>query len=132
MTYNNLDILKAVESKRRLLLQKDLFELQFWMADIENAHTELHMLSIIEAQFLKKNTVTMNIQGARRKNTLLMGTLCKYEQSIKVEIEYGKTDYDIKRSKIHEKQRDAYRVVMCEFRAIKSDIYKRLVQLYSE
>lgn len=117
-----------IESKRRLLLQKDLFELLHWMDDIEFIHGELNVLSIIEKQLIKKTSLSIKIQGTRRKNTLTLSALCKYEQRIKKEIEYGKEDYDIKRSKEHEKQRDIFLDLVKEYRHLKSEINKLICQ----
>lgn len=58
-----------------------------------------------------------------------MGAFCKYEQHIKTEIDYGKTDYDVKRSKEHEKQRDHFRELLKEHRLLKSELFDRLSQL---
>jgi|GEM_PF-483610 len=119
----------TLEAKRRLLLQKDLFELLHWMDEMEHLHAELAKLTIIERQLIQKNSLALNIQSVRRKNTLLMGAFCKYEQHIKTEIDYGKTDYDMKRSKEHEKQRDHFRELLKEHRLLKSELFDRLSQL---
>ncbi|MCB0448008.1 MAG: hypothetical protein KDD03_10955 [Gelidibacter sp.] len=130
MSFNNdPQISRIIESKRRLLLQKDLFELLQWMDDIEHSHSELNAYTIIEKHLVKKSGVALSIEALRRKNTLLMGILCKYELTLKTEIEYGKTDYDIKRSKEHEKQRQLYLDLISDYRVLKLDILKRLCQL---
>lgn len=42
----------TLETKRRLLLQKDLFELLHWMDEMEHLHAELAKLTIIERQLI--------------------------------------------------------------------------------
>lgn len=127
---NDRQISKTIESKRRLLLQKDLFELLQWMDEIEFIHTELNTFTIIEKQLIKKTSMTLKIQDLRRKNTLIMSVLCKYEQLIKNEIEYGKQDYDIKRSKEHEKQRELLLSLVKEYRCLNSEINKFVCQFH--
>lgn len=119
---NDHQFSKTIESKRRLFLQKDLFELLQWMNEIEFIHVELTALSKIERQLIKKTAIDVNIKGLRRKSTLLLGIFCKYEQRIKNEIDYGKNDYDIKRSKEHEKQRELFLDFIMEYRNLKSEI----------
>jgi hypothetical protein len=127
---NDRQISKTLESKRRLFLQKDLFELLQWMDEIEFIHTELNTFTIIEKQLIKKNSMSLKIQALRRKNTLIMSALCKYEQLIKNEIEYGKQDYDIKRSKEHEKQRELFLSLLKEFRFLKSEVNTFVCQFH--
>ncbi|MGM5469822.1 hypothetical protein ACS386_06060 [Flavobacteriaceae bacterium LMO-SS05] len=127
-TINSQVATKGLESKRRLFLQKDLFELLQWMDEIEFIHSELAALSIIERQLIKKTAISIKIQGIRRKSTLTMSALCKYDQFIKKSIEYGKQDYDIKRSKDHERQRDLFLDLVKEYRHLKSEINSLLCQ----
>lgn len=98
------------------------------MDDIEYIHRELNELSLLEKQLLKKTAMTLKIQGLRRNSTLLMSVLCKYEQLIKNEIEYGKNDYDIQRSREHEKQRGFFLVLIKEYRGLKKEIYGILLK----
>lgn len=121
-------IAKTLETKRRLFLQKDLFELLQWMDEIDFIHTELNAISIIEKQLIKKNSTSIKIQGLRRKNTLTMAVLCRYEQAIKKEIEYGKQDYNAIRSKEHEKQRGFFMDLVMEYRNLKNEVNNYLCQ----
>lgn len=126
---NDHQFTKILESKRRLFLQKDLFELSQWMDDIEFIHKELNAISIIEKQLIKKTSIALKTQGLRRKNTLTMSVLCKYEQTLKNEIEYPKNDYDIKRSKEHEKQRELFSDLISDYRKLKTEVNTFLIQL---
>ncbi|TVZ60387.1 hypothetical protein NA63_2940 [Flavobacteriaceae bacterium MAR_2010_105] len=125
---NSHNATNALETRRRQLLRKDLSEVLLWMDEMECINQEINALSSIEKQLIKKMSMTLNIQGLRRKNTLLMSAFCKYEQSILNEIEYGKQDYDIKRSNEHEKQREMYKELVGQFRALKKEIYLTLLK----
>lgn len=105
---NNQQTYKNAESQRKLFLQKDLNELQSWMSTLEAFNNELEHLSIIEKQLLKNSSVASAILAIRRKNVLVMANLCKYEQELKSEYEYGKVEYDLNRLKIHEQRRANY------------------------
>ena len=57
-----------------------------------------------------------------------MGMLCKYEQELNTEIEYGDMEYDVLRAKEHEKKRDVYITVGQEFIQLKNSIYHNLLK----
>ncbi|WP_194852265.1 hypothetical protein [Nonlabens antarcticus] len=112
-----------IDAYRRLCIKKDLIELSQWMDSIEHFNIEMDHLKLIEKQLLKTVSIENQLQGMRRKNTLVMGSLCQYEQELKKEIEFGKRDYDIARAKEHEKRRDQYMMLITEFRQLKNNVY---------
>lgn len=114
--------------QRRLCIKKDLIELSQWIDVLTALNNELDQLKRIDKQFLRSGRIEADLQGLRRKNTLLMGTLCKYEQELTSEYEYGKREYDVARAKEHEKKRDLYSVVILEFRKLKTQIYDDLLK----
>ncbi len=114
--------------QRRLCIKKDLIELSQWIDVLTALNNELDQLKRIEKQLLHNGRIEADLQGLRRKNTLIMGSLCKYEQELTTEYEYGKRAYDVPRAKEHEKKRDVYSVVILEFRKLKTQIYDDLLK----
>ncbi|MCR8668737.1 hypothetical protein NO995_13675 [Aestuariibaculum sp. M13] len=125
---NNNYTPREFEAKRRLLLQKDFLELQQWMDTVEYIHEELNVFGMIEKQLIIKTAIASNIQALRRKNTLVLSNLCKYEQQLKNELEYGKNDYDHIRSKDHERQQAFFKNHILDYRKLKKNIYILMLQ----
>lgn len=115
-----------VDSHRRLAIKKDLIELSQWMESVEDINADLGYFKIIERQLLQNSTIASGLVGFRRKNTLLMGLFCKYEQELKKEYEYGKRVYDLPRAKEHERYRNQYATLIEEFKQIKNTIYTNI------
>nr|WP_321222527.1 hypothetical protein [uncultured Psychroserpens sp.] len=111
---------------RRLCIQKDLSELNTWIQVLESINTELDYLSIIEKQLIKIGAITSAIRAFRRKNILVMANLCKYEQELKTEIEYGKIEYDSIRLKSHILKREHYLNLVNEFNGFRNQCYMQL------
>jgi len=114
--------------QRKLCIRKDLIEMSQWIDILSNINEELDYLKLIEKQLLKNNSIDVSLQALRRKNTLLMGMLCKYEQELNTEHEYGKSEYNLTRAKEHEKKRDVHSRFIQEFNQIKKGIYDKLVK----
>ncbi|MFC4689940.1 hypothetical protein ACFO5T_05820 [Dokdonia genika] len=114
------------ERYRRLAIKKDLIELNQWMEAVEDINEDLAQFKIIEHQLVQNSSIASGILGFRRKNTLVMGLLCKYEQDLKKEYEYGKREYDLPRAKEHEKYRDYFNELTMEFKQLKKAIYSNL------
>tara|TARA_R110002049_G_scaffold159800_3_gene324832 strand:- start:7298 stop:7687 length:390 start_codon:yes stop_codon:yes gene_type:complete len=118
-----------IDVQRRLCIQKDLNELNAWISTLEFFNSELDHLSIIEKQLIKNASVSSTILALRRKNVLNMATLCKYEQELKTEYEYGKVEYDLNRLKVHEQRREHYLKLVEECNTFKNQFYM-LVRKY--
>ena len=114
---------QKVDDYRRLAIKKDLIELGVWTDSVENINTEIEQLKSIANHLLQDTVISQNLLGFRRKNTLMMGMLCKYEQELKKEYEFGKQEYDISRAKEHEKRRVRYIHLINELKYI---IYNQL------
>jgi len=112
-----------IDVQRKLCIKKDLIELSHWIDILSNINEELGYLKLIEKQLLKNSSIELNLQGLRRKNTLLMGMLCKYEQELKAEYEYGKSEYNLIRAEEHEKKRKVHSSFISEFNQVKREIY---------
>lgn len=121
-----IELPNLVNSHRRLSIKKDLIELSHWIDMLTNNNTEIGYLKLIGKQLIKEYSVEANLQGLRRKNILLMGVLCKYEQELRIEYEYGKREYNVTRAKEHEKKRDAHSAFTQEFTQFKKGIYQKL------
>ena len=117
-----------IDAHRKLCIKKDLIELSQWIDSLSTLNTELEQLKLIEKQLFKNSTIETNLLGLRRKNTLVMGMLCKYEQELNTEFEYGDMEYDVLRAKEHEKKRDVYITVGQEFIQLKNSIYHNLLK----
>ncbi len=120
---NNQQTYKNAENQRKLFLQKDLNELQIWMLALEAFNNELEHLSMIEKQLLKNSSVSSAILAIRRKNVLIMANLCKYEQELKTEYEYGQVEYDLNRLKIHEQRRANYLKLITDCNSFRNQFY---------
>jgi hypothetical protein len=115
-----------IDVHRRLCIKKDLSELNLWTTMLEDFNTELDHYSAIEKQLIKNSSVLNAIKAMRRKNILMMASTCKYEQELKTEYEYGKTEYNNMRSKYHEQRRDDYMQLIIEYQRFKSNILNTL------
>jgi len=115
-----------LNQQRKLCIQKDLNELNLWINTLEFFNTELDHFSVIEKQLIKKASVSSTIQAIRRKNVLNMAILCKYEQELKTEYQYGKTEYDLNRLRFHEQKRISYMKLVDECNTFKNKFYLSL------
>ncbi len=97
-----------------------------WIDTLSSINVELGYLILIDKQLIKDNSITVDLQGLRRKNTLLMGTLCRYEQELNTEYEFGKKEYNVTRAKEHEKKRDVNSAFIQEFTQLKKRMYIKL------
>ena len=80
-------------------------------------------MSIIEKQLIKNASIANAILAIRRKNALNMANLCKYEQALKTEYEYGKIEYDFNRLKVHEQKREHHARLVEECNTFKIQFY---------
>jgi len=123
-----IELSYKTDAHRRLCIKKDLIELSQWIDTLSHINDEISSLKLIEKQFLKDSILEIKLQGLRRKNTLIMGLLCKYEQELKTEYEYGKQEYNVTRAKAHEKKRDVHAAFIEEFTLLKKGIYSKLLK----
>ncbi|EMY80534.1 hypothetical protein pgond44_11136 [Psychroflexus gondwanensis ACAM 44] len=121
-----IDLSYREDIHRRLCIKKDLIELTQWIDTLTVLNDKLSQLKLIEKQLLKDRDIESALMGIRRKNTLVMGTLCKYEQELDNEYEFGKRIYDVTRAKEHEKKRVIYTELMQNFYQLRKAIYRLL------
>lgn len=124
---NNI-LTHKIDNQRRLCIKKDLKELNLWLYTLEQFNNKLDCFSVLEKQLIQSASVSNMIKVLRRKNVLIMGTFCKYSQELKNEFEYGKTEYNEVRSKLHEKKREEYKILLQECTAFELHIYKLLMR----
>lgn len=117
-----------IDDYRRLFIKKDLIELSSWITAVEHINEELQHLKLIESQLIKNSAFSNTLLGFRRKSTLVMGLLCKYEQALKKELEFGNREYNVTRAKEHEKYRERYVNLITEFRHLKNIAYHNLAK----
>ncbi|MBR9846772.1 MAG: hypothetical protein GYB35_12025 [Algicola sp.] len=115
-----------IDAHRRLCISKDLKELELWMQTLESFNDELDHFNSIEKQLIKNSSISNAIKAMRRKNILMMATLCKYEQELKTEYEYGKTEYDEVRLKCHLLKRHNHVKLKVEYNTFKNKIFNML------
>lgn len=120
-----------IESHRKLCVKKDLIELSQWIDALSFINVEIGCLRQMQKQFLNDFNIDRALLALRRKNTLLMGLLCKYDQELNTEYSFGKNEYNLLRAKEHEKKRDSYSVFVVEFNQFKKLIYKKLCECNS-
>lgn len=97
-----------MELHRKICIKKDFMDLRLWMQIIENNNSMLSHFITLEKQLIKDPEIASALMGMRRKNTLVMGSLCKHEQELKKEFSYGKVPYDTPRFELHERKRESF------------------------
>jgi len=116
-----------IDAYRRLCIKKDIKEIEQWLEVLENNNEDLTYLNTIGTQLIKSLAVVNHVKSIRRKNVLMVAALCKYEQSLKTEFEYGKVPYDEVRAKQHENKRQQYQQLIKDYNELKIAIYKTLI-----
>ncbi len=124
----DIDVSYKINAHRRLCIKKDLIELSYWIDTLSDINVEIDHLFQIEKTLLKDYNVQNTLQSLRRKNTLLMGMLCKYEGKLATEYEYGKEEYTVSRAKDHEIKRDLHTTFSKEFTQFRKNIYQKLAK----
>lgn len=116
------------DNQRRLCIHKDFKELSLWISELEKFNEKLDCFSVIEKQLIHSSEISNAIKTLRRKNVLVMAVFYKYNQDLKNEFEYGETEYDVARSKIHEVKREQYKQLLLECDAFEKRVYKILMK----
>lgn len=115
-----------IDDHRRLCIHKDIRELDIWIQSLEAFIEELNHYKCIEKQIIKSTSIADSIRAIQRKTVLMIASLCKYEQELKIEYEYGKGEYDSTRSKFHVQRQQSYSYLLKEQHVFKSQIYTLL------
>lgn len=115
-----------IDTHRRLCILKDLKELELWLQSLEGFNEDLNHFKIIDNQIVKNDLVSKKIKALQRKTVLMIASLCKYEQELKTEYEYGKVEYNTLRLKIHVQRQQNYLLLLKEQQEFKVLIFKHL------
>lgn len=116
-----------VDEHRRLCLYKDLKEIELWINNLEIINEELNFFKTLEKQLIKSSSLSYKIKANQRANVLLMASLCKYENELKTEFEYSKTQYDNNRVKHHMQKRKSYIEYTQSYTKFKNEVYRILL-----
>lgn len=121
-------MINTTQEQRKLFIKKDLIELSQWIDMLEAINVELDNIQKLEAHVIQNKFLLFAIQALRRKNTLLNGAFCRYEQQLLQELKYGTREYTLIRAKEHEGKRNDYTNLILDFRELKQAFYKILVK----
>ncbi|MBW2963012.1 hypothetical protein [Mesonia aestuariivivens] len=115
-----------MNNNKALCIKKDLIELQQWQKRLEENHRELDFMNRIHKQIIQASEITYDLQHVRRKNTLGLASLCKYELQLLKELENSCGMYDISLAKNHEKRRVEFITTDQVFFELKIKLYEKL------
>ena len=79
-------MINTTQEQRKLFIKKDLIELSQWIDMLEAINVELDNIEKLEAHVIHNKSLLFAIQALRRKNTLLNGAFCRYEQQLLQEL----------------------------------------------
>jgi len=99
-----------------------------WIEGLEGLNHELGMLLLIEKHVLRDDRIRYDLLAWRRANTLTVADLCKYQQNIKTEMEYGRGGYHIAWVKTHEKYRARHKGHLSAYANFKIKVLGRLLK----
>jgi len=115
-----------VYSYRELCIKKDLREVAMWELFLEDINEELGDLLKLEKRMINDLRLANTLQGMRREVILCTAGLCRFEQELKKELEYGKNEYGDQHINLYEKHRMRYLRIFEKYLLLKKSIHKRL------
>ncbi|HEA29392.1 MAG TPA: hypothetical protein ENH91_05270 [Leeuwenhoekiella sp.] len=110
------------------LFQRDMAEADDWIEGLEGLNHELGMLLLIEKHVLRDDRIRYDLLAWRRANTLTVADLCKYQQNIKTEMEYGHGGHHIAWVKTHEKYRAKHKGHLSTYANFKIKVLGKLLK----
>ncbi|MCL6220262.1 hypothetical protein [Zunongwangia pacifica] len=122
----NINFFKQVYSYRELCIKKDLREVAMWELFLEDINEELGDLLKLEKRMINDLRLANTLQGMRREVILCTAGLCRFEQELKKELEYGKNEYGDQHINLYEKHRMRYLRIFEKYLLLKKSIHKRL------
>ncbi len=117
------------EADSRIVLKKDKAELNDWTDNLEFISEELEYFTEIEDRLLNDSNVYLQLQGIRRENTLISGTIYRYETSLRNAAECDNMACDSYYLHNHEKHRGLYREHLQKYRALKTKMLSKILLL---
>lgn len=127
MLINTVDLKIRIRALEILLFQNDLREVDDWIEELESLHHELGVFFSMEKKLLREDKFRYELLAWRRVNTLEIAGFCKYQQSIRTQMNYSKNGYCEAWIKTHEKQRNHYKDHLRGYRETKIDLLKNLM-----
>ncbi len=101
-------------------------EIALWGEILEMINEEIGYLLQTEKKLINNYELGIKIQDLRRKIILCSASLCRYEQNLKNELEYGKNKYDESNIVLHEQHREKYFSLIQYYQQLKNKLYKYL------
>tara|TARA_R110002167_G_scaffold134051_17_gene319447 strand:+ start:12567 stop:12962 length:396 start_codon:yes stop_codon:yes gene_type:complete len=115
------------ESDNKIMVKKDRTEVGNWTNDLEYINEELEQLMDIENRILHSSDLYGQLHAIRRENTLRLGNLYRYENSIRNAMECDTTECDAYYLNNHERHRNTYREHLEKYRMLKSKVLSKIV-----
>ena len=115
------------ESDDRIMVKKDAMEVRNWTDHLEYVNEELDYLLDIEDRMLNNTEIYRQLHAVRRENTIKLGTLYRYEGSIKNAMECDTVQCDSYYLSTHEKNRNAYIEHIKKYRNLKSKVLSKIL-----
>lgn len=115
------------ESDSTIMIKKDRSEVNNWTDALEYINEELEYLMDIEDRMLQNSELYKQLQLIRRENTLRLGTLYRYEGTMRNAIECDTTACDTYYLNNHEKNRSAYVDHVLKYRDLKSTVLSNIL-----
>jgi len=125
---NTIDLKIRIRALEILLFQNDLKEVDDWIEELESLHHELGVFFSMEKKLLREDKFRYELLALRRVNTLEIARFCKYQQSIKTQMNYTTDGYCEAWIRIHEKQRSHYKNHLRSYRVSKMDMFKNFIK----
>lgn len=97
-----------------------------WELFLEDINEELGDLLKLEKLMINDLKLAGNLQGMRREVILCTAGLCKFEQDLKKELEYGKSEYGDQHINLYERHRRRYLRIFEKYLLLKKSVHKRL------
>ncbi|MBM1107644.1 hypothetical protein JQC67_15920 [Aurantibacter crassamenti] len=115
------------EIDSRIMIKKDKAEIDNWTNDLEYINEELEYLLDIEDRMLNNSELYQQLHSMRRDNTLRLGSLYRYEGSMKNALECDTVHCDTYYLNNHEKNRSSYLEHLKKYRNIKSKVLSNIL-----
>lgn len=115
------------EADTKIAIKKDKAEVINWTDDLEYINEELDYLLDIEDHLLNNRELYQELQAIRRSNTLKLGILYRYENSMRNAMECDTTECDAFYLHNHEKNRNVYIEHVKLYRFLKTKVLSKIL-----
>lgn len=115
------------ESDTQIMVKKDRSEVGTWTDDLSYLNEELEYLLKIEDRMSQRSELYQQLLVVRRKNTLSLGFLHQYENTLGKAIECDTMACDAYYLNHHERNRNAYLEHLKNYRALKTKVLLKVL-----